>query len=156
MNKQKQFSNVLSNVISNFDYTLSSVISFISNYRQKLATKIKDGFVVILLLLVFTTSLFLGKVYFVVNLYSFPLPYLQGKSFDLLTGRTAFKTPPSRHISNSRLSVYLFLKSEPELGKSEEFNNHGIKENKTYKSYSFLSPKKQHTGFAWNFLETPV
>ena len=39
MNKQKQFSNDLSNVISNFDYTVSSVISFISNYRQKLATE---------------------------------------------------------------------------------------------------------------------
>ena len=36
-----------------------------------------------------------------------------------------------RHFDNG-LSVYLFLEFEPELGKSEKFNNHGMKENKAF------------------------
>ena len=37
-----------------------------------------------------------------------------------------------RHFDNS-LSVYLFLKFEPQLGKSEKFNNQEIKENKSFR-----------------------
>ena len=36
-----------------------------------------------------------------------------------------------RHFDNS-LSAYLFLEFEPQLGKSEKFNNQGIKENKAF------------------------
>ena len=37
-----------------------------------------------------------------------------------------------RHFDNS-LSVYLFLEFEPQLGKSEKFNNQGMKENKAFR-----------------------
>ena len=43
-----------------------------------------------------------------------------------------------------------------DLSRSEEFNKHGEKENRAFRSSSFLTPKKQLTGFAWNFLETPI
>ena len=36
-----------------------------------------------------------------------------------------------RHFDNS-LIVYLFLKFESQLGKSEKFNNQGMKENRTF------------------------
>ena len=35
------------------------------------------------------------------------------------------------HFDNG-LSVYLFLEFEPQLGKSEKFNNQGMKENKAF------------------------
>ena len=35
-------------------------------------------------------------------------------------------TPPTRHIYNN-FNLYLFLDSEPWLGKSQELNNHGMK-----------------------------
>ena len=38
----------------------------------------------------------------------------------------------TRHFDNS-LSVYLFLEFEPELGKSEKFNNQGMKEKKAFR-----------------------
>ena len=62
---------------------------------------------------------------------------------------------PSRHIDNS-ISVYLFLEFEPQLDKSEEFSNHGMKEIELLEAIPFLSPKKHQAGFAWNFLETPI
>ena len=37
-----------------------------------------------------------------------------------------------RHFDNS-LSVYLFLKFEPQLDKSEKFNNQGKKENRAFR-----------------------
>ena len=37
-----------------------------------------------------------------------------------------------RHFDNSP-SVYLFLKYEPQLGKSEKFNNQGMKENRAFR-----------------------
>ena len=37
-----------------------------------------------------------------------------------------------RHFDNS-LTVYFFLKFEPQLGKSEKFNNQGIKENRAFR-----------------------
>ena len=55
-----------------------------------------------------------------------------------------------RHIDNSR-SMYLFLKFYPYLSKSAEFNNQELLE-------FFLLPKnnKKQSGFAWNFLKTPI
>ena len=38
----------------------------------------------------------------------------------------------TKHFDNS-LSVYLFLEFEPKLGKSEKFNNQGMKENKGFR-----------------------
>ena len=38
----------------------------------------------------------------------------------------------TRHFDNS-LSVYLFLELQPQLGKSEEFSNQGMKENKAFR-----------------------
>ena len=52
----------------------------------------------------------------------------------------------SRRINNS-LSLYIFLYSEPQLSKSKEFNNRGLKVqvNRAFKSYSaiILLSKKQ-------------
>ena len=49
----------------------------------------------------------------------------------------------SRHIRNS-LSVYLFLNSEPQLGKSKEFNNQGLKVNRNFKCYILFLPSKNN------------
>ena len=38
----------------------------------------------------------------------------------------------TKHFDNS-LSVYIFLEFEPQFGKSEKFNNQGMKENKTFR-----------------------
>ena len=46
-----------------------------------------------------------------------------------------------RHIGNS-VSVYLFLESEPLLGKSEEFNNQGMKENGAFRILLISKKKK--------------
>ena len=53
-----------------------------------------------------------------------------------------------RHINNIP-SIYLFLDSEQQLGKSKEFNNQGMKVQvkRAFKRYSFLSQKKE-TGSA--------
>ena len=45
-----------------------------------------------------------------------------------------------RHFDNS-LSVYLFLEFQPQLGKSEKFNNQGMKENKTFR-IPFITKKQ--------------
>ena len=52
----------------------------------------------------------------------------------------------TRHFDNS-LSVYLFLQFEPKLGKSEKFNNQGMKENKADR-IPFITKKtiKRHDG----------
>ena len=50
----------------------------------------------------------------------------------------------SRHIRNS-LSVYLFVNSEPQLGKSKEFNNQGLKVNRNFKCYILFLPSKKIT-----------
>ena len=51
------------------------------------------------------------------------------------------KLSPSRHNS---LSMYLFLDSEPWLGKSKELNNQGMKihSKELYKSFFFVTQKK--------------
>ena len=46
----------------------------------------------------------------------------------------------TRHFSN-RLSVYLFLEFEPQLGKLEKFNNQGMKENKAFR-IPFITKKQ--------------
>ena len=46
----------------------------------------------------------------------------------------------TRHFGNS-LSVNLFLEHEPQLGKSEKFNNQGTKENKTFR-IPFITKKQ--------------
>ena len=46
----------------------------------------------------------------------------------------------TRHFDSS-LSVYLFLEFEPQLGKSEKFNNQGMKENKTFR-IPFITKKQ--------------
>ena len=46
----------------------------------------------------------------------------------------------TKHFGNS-LSVYLFLEFEPELGKSEKFNNQGMKENKAFR-IPFITKKQ--------------
>ena len=58
----------------------------------------------------------------------------------------------SRHIKNS-LSEYLFLNSEPYLGKSEEFNNQGLKVNRNLNAILFFLSKsnKKQTSSAWNY-----
>ena len=67
----------------------------------------------------------LDEVHFIVHLYSFPLPLVpQAKpSFSKVNHlspprQNKFQNSLSRHIDNS-LNVYLFLKFEPQLGKSE-------------------------------------
>ena len=49
----------------------------------------------------------------------------------------------SRKIRNS-LSVYFFLNSEPQLGKSKEFNNQGLKVNRNFKCYILFLPSKNN------------
>ena len=46
----------------------------------------------------------------------------------------------TKHFDNS-LSVYLFLEFEPKLGKSEKFNNQGMKENKAFR-IPFITKKQ--------------
>ena len=46
----------------------------------------------------------------------------------------------TRHFDSS-LSVYLFLEFEPQLGKSEKFNNQGMKENKAFR-IPFITKKQ--------------
>ena len=46
----------------------------------------------------------------------------------------------TRHF-DSNLSVYLFLEFEPQLGKSEKFNNQGMKENKAFR-IPFINKKQ--------------
>ena len=53
------------------------------------------------------------------------------------TGRRVLLT---RHFDNS-LSVYLSLEFQPQLGKSETFNNQGMKENKTFR-IPFITKKE--------------
>ena len=55
--------------------------------------------------------------------------------------KTLSKFPPLRNIKDN-LSVYLFLDSEPRLGKSKEFNNQRVKVNKAFKSYSIFFARK--------------
>ena len=50
----------------------------------------------------------------------------------------------TRHFDNS-LSVYPFLKFDPQLGKSEKFNNQGMKENKAFR-IPFIQNQKQLKG----------
>ena len=52
--------------------------------------------------------------------------------------------PPSRHIKSSR-SLYFFLDFELQQGKSKEFINLGMKVQvrRSFKSFLYLSPKKQ-------------
>ena len=52
-----------------------------------------------------------------------------------------------RHFDNS-LSVYVFVEFEPKLGKSEKFNNQGMKENKTFRIIYNQKTVKMKTGFA--------
>ena len=75
--------------------------------------------------------------------------------YSSLLSMTTFKTRP-RHIKNS-LSVYLFLDSEPQLGKSKESNNQGMKlqVKRAFKSYSFLLIKIQ-TDSAWNWPQLQI
>ena len=47
---------------------------------------------------------------------------------------------PTRHFHHS-VSLYLFFDFEPLLGKSEKFNNQGIKENKTFR-IPFITKKQ--------------
>ena len=47
----------------------------------------------------------------------------------------------TRQFDNS-LSVYLFLEFEPQLGKSEKFNNQGTKENKAFR-IPFITKKQK-------------
>ena len=54
-----------------------------------------------------------------------------------LMGRRVLLT---RHFDDS-LSVYLFLEFEPQLGKSEKFNNQGMKENKAFR-VPFITKKQ--------------
>ena len=49
----------------------------------------------------------------------------------------------SRHMRNS-LSVYLFLNSEPQPGKSKESNNQGLKVNRDIKCYILFFPSKNN------------
>ena len=74
----------------------------------------------------------LEEVHFIVNLYNPSSP-----------SRTTSKTlPSSRHMKNS-LSVYLFLYSRQYQGKSEEFDNQGMKETRAFRRYSFFVTKNQ-------------
>ena len=67
-----------------------------------------------------TLETVLDEVYFLVNLYSVPLPSQSARqtlpsqvSHLLLPGKTTSKTPSSHRHINSCFSVYLFLDSEP-------------------------------------------
>ena len=95
----------------------------------------------------------LDKVHLLLIFIVFPYPLSPGKTFfpqsrpfPPLPDKTNSKPPPpllppfSRHIDNN-LSVYLFLEFEQQLGKSKEFNNQGMNENRAFRSYFFLSPK---------------
>ena len=57
--------------------------------------------------------------------------------FTPIIGRKVLLT---RHFDNS-LSVYLSLEFQPQLGKSETFNNQGMKENKTFR-IPFITKKE--------------
>ena len=46
----------------------------------------------------------------------------------------------TRHFDNN-ISVYLFLEFEPWLGKSEKFNNQGMKENEAFR-IPFITKKQ--------------
>ena len=54
----------------------------------------------------------------------------------------------TRHFDNS-LSVYLFLEFESQLGKSEKFNNQGIKEKKAFR-IPFITKKQLKSRQALN------
>ena len=98
----------------------------------------------------------LDEVHFVVNSYSFPYsPSPPGKAFpqvdnlpksqaeQLPTPQPPLRPPPTlTHTLGAQTNngVYFFLDSGQ--GKSEEFHNQGMKENIVYRSYPFLSPKK--------------
>ena len=93
----------------------------------------------------------LEEILFVVNLYSSFLAFWSPQanpSFIHVSHLPPPKqnkfenSPSSRHINNS-LNVYLFLDSEPQRGKSEEFNNQGTKEVELLEAIPFLSSKKQ-------------
>ena len=62
-----------------------------------------------------------------------------------LPGKSLVPTSSSSRLISNYICVYLFLNSEPQLGKSKEFNNQGMKVqvNKDFKTYYFLSPKKE-------------
>ena len=106
----------------------------------------------------------LDKVHFIVNLYSFPVPsshpgkpfFLQISHFTPPTHINFQTSPTSKHINNS-LSVYLFLGSKPCLGKSEELNNQGMKENRAFGSYYFFTKKsnKKEDRLCMKFLWNP-
>ena len=71
--------------------------------------------------------------------------------------RQAFREGKSFSPSQAKqllkgLSVYLFLKFEPQLGKSEEFNNHVMKENRVFRSY-FYHQKNNRQGLYGIFLK---
>ena len=61
-----------------------------------------------------------------------------------------------RHFDNS-VSVYLFLKFDLWLGKSEKFNSQGMKENRAFRIFFIIKKKNtKQTDFAKNFPETPL
>ena len=72
------------------------------------------------------------EVHFIVNLLNFLQP--PSSQAEQLP-----KLPSSRHISKS-LSVHLSPNSEPQLGKSKEFNNRGLKVNRNFKCYFIFLP----------------
>ena len=85
--------------------------------------------------LVESSKTFFDEAHFIVNLHSFLGPLaLPQHTFPPSEpfvppspqGEQLPKHLSSRHIRNS-LSVYLFLNSQPQLGKSKEFNNQGLK-----------------------------
>ena len=95
-----------------------------------------------------------------INLHSFVLPLLPQANLSfpkvshlLLSSESNFQNYLSRRIDNS-LDIYLFLNFE--LGKSEEFNNPEMKENRAFRSYCFYNRKKKHTSLSWNFLKTTI
>ena len=105
----------------------------------------------------------LDKVHLLLIFIVFPYPLSPGKTFFPQSRpfppppeKTTAPPPPppllapfSRHIDNN-LSVYLFLEFEQQLGKSKEFNNQGMNENRAFRSYFFYHQKtmKKLTAFA--------
>ena len=85
------------------------------------------------------------EAHFLVNLHSFlqtvaltRQTVLLSESFvrhlPCLPGRTSSKSHLLQTHSNS-LSVYIFLNSQPQPGKSKEFNNQGLEVNRNFKGY---------------------
>ena len=65
--------------------------------------------------------------------------------------------PTSRHINNI-LKVYLFLDSEPQLGKSKELNNQGMiaEAKRVFKSHSFTKNTRKRDRLCLKFFSKTI